>query len=56
MGEKFGFDFDTPLGELSEGQMTVLLQGAGDEQFDIVYRYKSREVAYNIVIVVYTVM
>jgi len=43
---KYGFDFSTPLRELSTGQLDVILHGAGDEQFDIVYRYKSREVKY----------
>ncbi len=46
VAEAYGFDFDTPLKELDEEQRRVLLEGAGDEQFDIVYRYKNREVRY----------
>ncbi len=42
----FGFDFDTPLKKLSDEQRQVLLEGAGDRQFDIVYTYKNREVRY----------
>ena len=42
----YGFDFETPLKDFSERQMEVLLEGAGDEQFDIVYAYKGREVKY----------
>jgi excinuclease ABC subunit A len=46
VARKYGFDFDTPLNVLTERQMHVLLEGAGDEQFEIVYKYKNREVAY----------
>ena len=42
----YDFDFDTPLGDLPEETLEVLLEGAGDEQFDIIYRYKHREVRY----------
>ena len=42
----YGFDFETPLKDFSERQLEVLLEGAGDEQFDIVYSYKGREVKY----------
>ena len=42
----YGFDFDTPLRTMSEETRRILLEGAGDEQFDIVYRYKDREVKY----------
>lgn len=43
---RYGFDFDTPLGALTDEQRTLLLEGAGEEQFEIVYRYKNREVTY----------
>ncbi|MDH4070467.1 MAG: excinuclease ABC subunit UvrA [Ignavibacteria bacterium] len=41
VGKKYGFDFDTPLNKLRKKQMTVLLQGAGTEKFDIEYRFSS---------------
>ena len=43
---KYKFDFDTPLDELTDVQRNVILEGAGEEQFDIVYQYKKREVTY----------
>ena len=46
VAEAYAFSFDTPWKELSEKQRTVILEGAGDEQFAIVYRYKGREVEY----------
>ncbi len=46
VAEREGFDFDTPLKDLNEQQFEVLLNGAGDDQFDIVYKYKDREVTY----------
>jgi excinuclease ABC subunit A len=46
VAETCGFDFDTPIGEFTEDQRRVILEGAGDEQFSIVYRYKEREVTY----------
>ena len=46
VAEAYDFDFDTPLGELAEAQRKVILEGAGDKQFDIVYRYKTRKVHY----------
>jgi len=42
----YDFSFDTPLDQLTEEQQTILLDGAGDRQFEIVYRYKDREVTY----------
>lgn len=36
VGERFGFDLDTPLEELSEEAMNILLYGSGDETYDIV--------------------
>lgn len=42
----YRFDFDTPFEELTDIQKSVILEGAGDQQFDITYRYKNREVKY----------
>jgi excinuclease ABC subunit A len=43
----YGFDFDTPLGKLSKKAREVLLNGGGDEKFDMEYRYASgRSVVY----------
>ncbi|MBO6574344.1 MAG: excinuclease ABC subunit UvrA [Rhodothermales bacterium] len=46
VAEAYDFDFDTPFEKLSEEQQRVILEGAGEEQFDIVYKYKDREVRY----------
>ena len=46
VADSYGFGFDTPLEQLTDEQLHVILEGAGDEQFDIVYRYKNREVKY----------
>ncbi len=47
MAKKYGFDFDTPIGKLSKKVRDVLLYGAGDEKFDIEYRYQNgRTVTY----------
>ncbi|MEX1055607.1 MAG: excinuclease ABC subunit UvrA, partial [Rhodothermales bacterium] len=46
VGEASGFDFRTPIVELEERQREILIHGAGEEQYDIVYRYKEREVRY----------
>ena len=46
VADREGFDFDTPLGKLTDAQMQILLHGAGEDQFDIVYQYKDREVTY----------
>jgi len=43
----YGFDFDTPLSKLSKKAREVLLNGGGDEKFDMEYRYASgRSVVY----------
>jgi len=42
----YGFDFDTPLNHLDPEHLAVLLDGAGDRQFDITYHFKSRTVKY----------
>ena len=36
VGERFGFDLETPLEELSEESINILLHGSGDETYDIV--------------------
>ncbi len=46
VAQAYGFTFDTPLREFTPEQLQVLLEGAGDRQFDIVYTYKRREVKY----------
>jgi excinuclease ABC subunit A len=46
VAEAYGFDFDTPIDDLTDEQLGVILEGAGDEQFDITYGYKGREVKY----------
>jgi excinuclease ABC subunit A len=46
VAEAYGFDFDTPIADLTDEQRAVILDGAGDEQFDITYGYKGREVKY----------
>lgn len=46
VAEEYGFDFETPLDDLTATQREVILSGAGEKQFDIVYTYKEREVRY----------
>jgi excinuclease ABC subunit A len=47
VGKKYGFDFDTPIRKLSKRARQVLLEGAGDEKFEIEYRFSSgRTVTY----------
>ncbi|GAB5537077.1 MAG: excinuclease ABC subunit UvrA [Rubricoccaceae bacterium] len=46
VADVYGFDFETPLQKLKDRQLEVILEGAGDEQFDIVYTYKGRSVTY----------
>jgi excinuclease ABC subunit A len=46
VAEAHGFDFDTNLRALSDKQLDVILEGAGEKQFDIVYNYKDRIVRY----------
>ncbi len=36
VGEKYGFDLSTPLSEYSDAAMKALLEGTGDEVYDIV--------------------
>lgn len=37
VSKRYGFDFETPLGDLSSEAREVLLHGAGDEKFEIEY-------------------
>jgi excinuclease ABC subunit A len=46
VAEAYGFDFDTPIEDLTDEQRSVILDGADEEQFDITYGYKGREVRY----------
>ncbi len=46
VADAYGFTFDQPLSTLTEDQFKVLVEGAGEDQFDIVYKYKDREVKY----------
>ena len=47
VGRKYGFDFDTPISRLGKKAMQVLLHGAGEEKFEIEYRFASgRTVVY----------
>ena len=46
VAEVYGFDYDTPFEDLTDAHKAVILDGAGDEQFDIVYSYKGRKVTY----------
>ena len=47
VGKAYGFDFDTPLKRISKKAREVLLNGGGDEKFDMEYRYASgRTVVY----------
>jgi excinuclease ABC subunit A len=46
VAEARGFDFETPMDELDPDQFETLIDGAGDELFDITYTYRDREVVY----------
>ena len=46
VAEVHGFDLTTPVGNLTDEQIRIILEGAGEDQFDIVYRYKDRIVKY----------
>jgi excinuclease ABC subunit A len=47
VGKKYGFDFDTPIKKLSKREREVLLNGGGDEKFEIEYKFASgRTVVY----------
>ncbi len=41
VAKKCGFDFDTPISKIPKKAKDVLLYGAGDEKFEIEYRYQS---------------
>jgi excinuclease ABC subunit A len=47
VAKRYGFDFDTPIGKIPKKIREVLLYGAGDEKFDVEYKYQSgRTVTY----------
>jgi len=46
VADTYEFTFDTVWKDLTDEQRKVILEGAGDEQFEIVYTYKRREVRY----------
>ncbi|GAB5520301.1 MAG: excinuclease ABC subunit UvrA [Rhodothermales bacterium] len=46
VAEAYKFDFATPVRDLTDAQMQIIMEGAGERQFDIVYKYKRREVKY----------
>ena len=46
VADTYGFDFETPYDQLSAEHQALIMEGAGDEQFDIVYTYKGRKVTY----------
>ncbi len=46
VADVYGFDYETPFEDLTDPQREVILEGAGDEQFDIQYSYKGRQVTY----------
>lgn len=46
VAEAYKFDFDTPWQDLTDKQREIILTGAGEKKFDIIYRYKKREVTY----------
>jgi excinuclease ABC subunit A len=47
VSKAYGIDFDTPIKKLTKKQLGILLNGAGDEKFEIAYTYsKKRTVTY----------
>ena len=46
VADVYDIDYDTPFQDLTDAQRAVVLDGAGDEQFDIQYAYKGRQVVY----------
>ena len=48
VAERYDVDFSVPFQSLTEEQQRVVLDGAGDEQFNIAYTYKGRTVAYQL--------
>lgn len=41
VAKRYKFDFDTPIGKIPKKAKDILLYGAGDEKFEIEYRYQS---------------
>jgi excinuclease ABC subunit A len=47
VGKTYGFDFDTPIKKMSKRAQEILMNGGGEEKFEIEYRYASgRSVTY----------
>ena len=46
VARKYRISFEKPWNRLSAKHRGILLHGAGDEQFDIVYKHKNREIVY----------
>jgi excinuclease ABC subunit A len=47
VAKRHGFDFDTPLGKINRKAREVLLNGGGDDRYEVEYRYASgRTVTY----------
>ncbi len=47
VAKHFEFDFDTPIKDISEENLDIVMNGADPKmQFDIVYKYKNRQVKY----------
>ncbi len=45
VGKTYGFDFDTPIKKMSKRAQEILLNGGGEEKFEIEYRYASGRTA-----------
>ncbi len=46
VAKAYHFSFQTPIEKLSDEQLRVLMEGAGEEVFDIQYKHKDRMVTY----------
>ncbi|HRR10170.1 MAG TPA: excinuclease ABC subunit UvrA [Rhodothermales bacterium] len=46
VAKKYAFTFQTPIEKLTPRQYEVLMEGAGEEVFDILYKHKDRAVTY----------
>ena len=46
VAKKYGFDFDTPIVDLSRKMVQVILHGAGEERFDVTAMYEAVGVRY----------
>ena len=45
VAKQYEFDFDTPLAELTEEALHIILNGSGKEKFDIIYTHQGRRPA-----------